>query len=226
MNPPSLSPREILALYDEQVRANPAPEEGTRFERMSGLVRGTGHYNLIFFADLTEASVDAAIREQVAHFGKSRKELQWKVYGHDRPADIGNRLVSAGFEPDDAETFMVLGLSDVTDDRTSPEGVEIRRVSDIEGLRDFVSVGGTVFGRNESWRLEAYSSRLADDTLGIFVAYAEGLPVSAGRLELPRARPFAGIWEAARCRPTEAAASIGPSSKPVCTRRPAWATAI
>jgi GNAT superfamily N-acetyltransferase len=194
MNPDPLSSREILALYDAQVRADPAPEDGIRFERMGGIVRGTGHFNLIFFADLTEDSAEAAVRDQVADFSNPRTELLWKVYGHDRPAEIGKLLVSAGFEPDEAETLMVLALSDHAADASVPEGVEIRRVSDMEGLKDFVAVGGAVFGRSESWRLNAYSSRLADETLGIFVAYADGRPVSAGRLELPKGRAFAGIW--------------------------------
>jgi GNAT superfamily N-acetyltransferase len=194
LNPAPLSPREILSLYDADIRSDPPPDDGIRFERIGGVVRGTGHYNLIFFADLTEASADAAISEQVAYFNNPRAELQWKVFGHDHPSDIGRRLASAGFELDPPETFMVLALANYAISHTMPGGVEIRRVSDTAGLRDFVAVGENAFGRNESWRFDAYGPRLADPTLGIFVAYAEGRPVCAGRLELPKARIFCGIW--------------------------------
>ncbi|HEY5228606.1 MAG TPA: GNAT family N-acetyltransferase [Opitutaceae bacterium] len=194
MNLQPLAPAEILALYDAEMRCDPPPEEGMLYEHGGGVVRGSGNFNLIFHSSLSEASADGAIQDQARHFSSPRVELQWKVYGHDLPPDLGTRLVSAGFELSDPETLLALRLGDYRFPGSGPDGVEIRRVCDLEGLRDYIDVGKAVFGKDEPWRFEAYRSRLEDATLGIFVAYAGGSPVSAGRLELPPGRQFASIW--------------------------------
>jgi hypothetical protein len=101
---------EILALYDAEMRRNPPPEEGMLYEHLGEIVRGTGNFNFIFFSGLSEAAADGAIREQVRRFSDPRAELQWKVYGHDHPAGLGERLAAAGFEPQEPETFLALAL--------------------------------------------------------------------------------------------------------------------
>jgi ribosomal protein S18 acetylase RimI-like enzyme len=189
-----ISPEELLALYDSEMRSDPPPEPGITYERRGGVVRGTGPFNFIYHSTLTAATVDAAIAEQVMDFSSPPLELQWKVYGHDQPANLGERLVAAGFTLEEPETFMVLRLSDYPAGGAAPPGVDIRRVSDLSGLEDYVAVANTVFGGDESWRIGAYGPRLGEPTLGIYVAYADGEAVSSGRLEMPKGKPFASIW--------------------------------
>lgn len=194
MKGPLLSPNELLAQYDAEMRADPPSEDGILLERIGGIVRGTGNYNFVFFSRLSEISADAAIAEQVARFKNPPVELQWKIYGHDLPTNLGERLIAAGFQLGEPETLLVLRLSDCEFNRPASVGIKIRRVSDAAGLKDYIAVCNAVFERDENWRLEAYSRRLNDPTLGIYVAYADGAPVSGGRLDLPSNRSFAGIW--------------------------------
>jgi ribosomal protein S18 acetylase RimI-like enzyme len=190
----SLPSRELLALYDAQMRANPPPEPGMAYELAGGVLRGTGNFNFIFHSDLTASSADAAIAEQARQFSNPPRELQWKVYDHDQPFDIAGRLLAAGFQIQEPETFMVLRLSDDRPLAAQSPGIEIRRVSDHSGLGDYVGVGSEVFGSDESWRIEAYSPRLDDPTLALYVAYDGAKPVSSGRLEMPKGRSFASLW--------------------------------
>ncbi len=189
-----MTPAEILALYDAEMRADPPPETGVRYERAGGVLRATGIQNWIAFADLAAADVDAAIAEQAAYFRSAGAEVEWKVYGHDRPADLGQRLGAAGFEPDEAETLMVFDLAGGPPPGTLPAGIVIRRIADAAGLADFVAVHREVFGQGSGWMAEAFRQRLGEPTLGLYLAYANDRPVAAARLEMPPGRSFAGLW--------------------------------
>src|SRR5205823_13143363 len=131
--------------------------------------------------------------EQVRFFRAEGAEVEWKVYGHDLPADLGRRLAEAGFEPQEPEALMVFDLrSGSLAQHMTPE-IEIRRVGDAAGLTDMLTVNGWAFGRDDVGRLEAFTPRLGDPALALYVAYRDGRPVAAGRLELPPGRSFAGL---------------------------------
>jgi len=196
----------------------PAPSEpGVRYERTGNIVRAIGTWNAVIFARLTAGNADAVIAEQVAFFrslaadaaaggadpGADTRELEWKVYGHDLPADLGARLAAAGFEADEPETLVVFDLGtqlrgEPDTGTTRPEGVEIRQVGDDAGFADFLAAGAAAFGRdtNEQMRRigRELKARLCDPALALYVAYADGRPVASARAEFPRDRSFAGLW--------------------------------
>lgn len=196
----------------------PAPSEpGVRYERVGSVVRAVGAWNAVIFARLTPDNTDAVIAEQVAFFRSltveaaagnadldaDRREIEWKVYGHDLPSDLGERLAAAGFEPDEPETLLVFDLgSDLREEpdtgRAGPDGVEIRQVGDDAGFADFIAAGAAAFGRDANEQMKRIGrelkARLGDPALALYVAYANGRPVASGRAEFPRDRSFAGLW--------------------------------
>jgi GNAT superfamily N-acetyltransferase len=184
----------ILERFDAEMRIDPAPEAGIRFEAVGGVVRAVGHYACIGYSELSEASADRAIEEQVAYFTALGQEVEWKVYGHDRPRDLGARLSAHGFEAEEAETLMLFDLARDAPPTVPNAHIAIQRVRDDAGLRDLIAVSGEAFGRDSSKRADEFRARLDDPTLGLFVAYAGGVPVAAGRLEMPPGRSFAGLW--------------------------------
>jgi len=175
------------------MRDDPPPEPGIRFETHASIVRAIGHYAWIVNSSLTEANADRAIEGEMAHFTASGLEVEWKVYGHDRPSDLGARLAAHGFESGETETLMVFDLSQDIDAGVRP-GIEIRRVRDEAGLDDLVAATSAAFGRDERRRIDLFRTRLGDGTPGLFVAYVDGAPAAAGRLEMPVGRSFAGLW--------------------------------
>src|SRR5262249_13654061 len=84
-----LTPSEILALFDAHPRADPLPEPGVHYQRAGAVLRAMGDQNWIERAELDDADVDAVIAAEAAHFRSIGAEVEWKVYGHDRPADLG-----------------------------------------------------------------------------------------------------------------------------------------
>jgi GNAT superfamily N-acetyltransferase len=218
-----VTPGEILALFDAERRIDPAPEPGVRYEHVGNLVRAVGTWNAVVSSRLTARTADAAIAEQVAFFrslvpeagalggdtgardgpvASQDQAIEWKVYGHDLPTDLGSRLAAAGFEPDESETLMIFALDENLRDEAGagaapPAGVEIRRATDSVGLADFTTAACAAFERDEAWRaarMKQFGPRLTDPMLSLYVAYADGRPVASARAEFPPGRSFAGLW--------------------------------
>ncbi len=185
---------EILALFDAERRAEPLPEPGVHYERAGAVLRATGVQNWIERADLDDADVDAVIATEVAYFQAIGAEVEWKVYGHDRPADLGQRLAAAGFEPEEPETLMIYDLGGGLPPGGVQAGIVIRRILDAEGLAELIAVQREAFGGDRREMAEALARRLGDPALGLYVAYANQVPVAAARLEMPPGRSFAGLW--------------------------------
>jgi GNAT superfamily N-acetyltransferase len=173
----------VLAQYDSEVRARPQAQAGFEIERTGGVTRLTGHFNFICWWDLTPATAREAVASQAAYFRSRGEELIWRVYEHDKPAGLGNWLAEAGFEPEPPGTLMIFDLANQLEAPVGPE-IEIRRVTTTVDLQGFVEAAGAAFGEEESWRLAAYSSRLDDPDLGLYVALVSGKAAAAARLEM------------------------------------------
>ena len=88
----------LLAAFDAQIR------------------RGTGHapggvrvvsdadgWSGVTWSDLEGRDADAVIAAQITRFADQPGPWEWKHYSYDRPADLPQRLVAAGFTPEPAE---------------------------------------------------------------------------------------------------------------------------
>ena len=188
-----MNPSDILASYDAEVRASPPAEAGLQHQWVDGVLRATGTYNHIGWWSLTDDQVEAVVQREAAHFGELGQQFEWKVFSHDQPASLTSHLAAVGFVPDEAETFLVFDLDDDGLEGESLPGVVIRRATDAAGLRDYATANTAAFGCHPHQQVDTLLPRLNDGSLSIYVAYAEGRPISAGRLELLADRPFAGL---------------------------------
>lgn len=190
----------VLAAFDEQVRRHPAPDEpGARLERDDGVIRcvaGADAWSGVVWSDLDEARADAVIAAQVDRFAELARPWEWKLYSYDRPPDLAERLLAAGFAPDPPETLLVAEIADLALDVVPPPGVELRPVTDEQGVAALVSVHDTVFGDDHAGFGRTLLARLAQEpaTFVAVVAFAGDTPVSAGRVEFRLGTEFAGLW--------------------------------
>ncbi|MFD8235485.1 GNAT family N-acetyltransferase [Streptomyces sp. NPDC059696] len=191
---------ELLALFDRDLRVGARPDgPDARVERTGGVVRQVASaqgWNGIVWSDLDEAGADAAIAAQIGHYTGLGLDFEWKVYGHDRPADLGRRLRAAGFTPEPAETLMIGEVAAVALDAEPPEGVRVEPVTDPAGVDLVAHVHEDAFGADSSWLRHQLLARLSadPDTVVAVVAMAGDRPVSAARMELVPGTPFAGLW--------------------------------
>lgn len=187
---------EILALYDETMRRDPAPAAEVRYERVGGVVRSVGLWNVVLAWDLSDlGAAAAAVAEQAAYARAAGLQLEWKLFDHDSPAGLAAVLESAGFVADPSETLMVLDLEVSARGGVVPvDGVDVRRVVDAGGVDDFISVSTAAFGRDDDWKVPSYIESLADSRVQLYVAYRDGHAVSCGQLNVPVGRAFASMW--------------------------------
>jgi ribosomal protein S18 acetylase RimI-like enzyme len=204
----------VLAAFDEQVRRNTRPDgTGAVFEEDGVVIRRLacpGHDGSgIFWSDLgavgAEAigagavGADAVIAAQVDIFAGRGEEFEWKLYSYDKPADLADRLVAAGFVAEEPESLMIAEVAGVISQLSGaelPSGVRIERVTDEAGMRRMAQVEEAVFHRDDA---ELRASLLAQltampQTVELVLAVAGDQPVCAARIEFLADTEFAGLW--------------------------------
>ncbi|WP_037682061.1 GNAT family N-acetyltransferase [Streptomyces griseus] len=190
----------VLALHDRDLRAGARPDGPDAWiERTGNVVRQVASpqgWNGVLWSDLDESDADAAIAEQIAYFTGLGRDFEWKLYGHDRPADLGRRLRAAGFTPEPEETLMIGEAGGPVLDAEPPEGVRIVPVTDAAGVDLVAEVHEKAFATDSArLRLQMIARLAADpDTVVAVLALAGDVPVSSARMELVPGTGFAGLW--------------------------------
>lgn len=193
-----MNKNEVLALFDRQLRRDARPDgPGVRVERAGAVVRQVGPqhaWNGVLWSGLDQDDAEAAIAEQVRFYGSLGLEFEWKLYGHDRPADLADRLVA-----------------DLDITAEPPEGVRLVEVevevADRAGVESLAEVHELAFGAGAGRLRDHLLERLDDDTVVPVLAVAGGRPVSAARLDL-----YAGTSTSRSTPPTRAGPSCSGSA--------------
>ena len=94
----------ILALFDREQRID-IEYPGLTKEIAGGVVRFTGppdheSGNFVLYSRFADDHADEAIRDQISHFRSHQLPFEWKVYDHDSPLDLRERLGSIRIQDD------------------------------------------------------------------------------------------------------------------------------
>ncbi|WAU81625.1 GNAT family N-acetyltransferase [Streptomyces sp. Qhu-G9] len=190
----------VLAVFDRDMREGARPfDPDSVVERVGPVVRHVGPeqgWNGVLWSDLAEADADAAIAEQTRYFTALGREFEWKLYGHDRPDDLGQRLRAAGFTPEPEETLMIAEADALDLHAGPPPGIELRPVTDAAGVDLVVDVHEQAFGTSGTRLRHQMLAQLdgEPDNVVAVVALAADVPVSSARMELVPGTRFAGLW--------------------------------
>lgn len=194
----------LLARYDAQLRRvvpDPLPE-GLRVERDGPLLRFTGYGNGggIGYRDLggiEGAELDELIARQVRVFSDRNESFEWKLHGHDRPADLTERLLAQGFVPESLETVVIAPVADVAGEVALPDQVSLREVT-LRADLDRVGVMEDAIWRDDraGWLADSLEAeRVADpDAMTIVVAESAEEFVCAGWIRFVSGTDFATLW--------------------------------
>jgi hypothetical protein len=199
-----LDPIALRARYDAQLRTwMPARlPAGASVERDGPLIRlcgadDRGFVTYVSVADLPPAELDALIARQRDHFAARREAVEWKLHGHDEPADLAERLRAAGFEPEDRETVVVgLAAPLAAAAPELPNGVRLREVTSRVDFDRIAAMESAVWGSDESYRGAALEAEVTatPDGITVVVAEAESTVVSAGWVRYIAGTEFATLW--------------------------------
>ncbi len=193
---------ELLAAYDSQVRTastNRLPA-GWQLSWDGPLMRlSGGHRGFVGYRDLAGlagAELDALIERTCAYYDGRNEAYEWKWHAHDEPADLADRLLAHGFEPEEWETVLVGLASELAEAPPLPTGIRIVEVSAEADLRRIGELESEVWSEDWSWLAEDLISRRRTDPaeLSVFAAEAAGRYVSAAWLSFNPGTDFAGLW--------------------------------
>jgi ribosomal protein S18 acetylase RimI-like enzyme len=196
-----VEPDRVLAAFDAEVRRNVQPD-GSGARAVAGplvvrweTVDGQGWCG-INWSGLGDADADAVIAEQVAYFAARGEKFEWKLYDYDRPPDLGERLLAAGFAAADEESVMVAEVPAVPAEAALPAGVRLLPVTDEAGIDLLIEVHDRVFGTDHAWLRKALLAQLRDapEVTAMVVAMAGDQPVCSARIEFLPGSGFASLW--------------------------------
>ena len=212
-------PAVALTAFDRQIRRSlDAPLAGWLVEQAGAVIRTTSpprvpHGCFVTWSELDAASADRVIHEQVTHFasldGGRGRGFEWKLFGHDEPTDLADRLTAAGFVAEDVET-LVIGLAREilatagASSLPALPGLTIREVSEATLEHDLARTAAmheAVWGGDFSWLMDELRVEYLTDPnlLRIHLAEAPGpggepLVLSSGWLRLQPRTEFASLW--------------------------------
>jgi GNAT superfamily N-acetyltransferase len=192
----------LLEAYDAQLRGHVHDRlpDSIRIERDGPLVRtiGFGNHGFVEYRDLAGldgAELDTLIARQVQVFAERGEPFEWKLHGHDRPADLPDRLRAAGFVPEDTETVVIGRVDEVAAESNLPDGVVIREVRERDDFARIAQLQESIWHKDHSWIDDLAEEREADpDGLRIFVAEAGDRAVCAGWVRFPSGTEFVTYW--------------------------------
>lgn len=168
----------LLAAYDAQMRmpAGAVPA-GLTYEHDGPVLRIVGgHMGRIRAprdVGVTGAELDRLIARQRDYFQARGQAVEWKLRTHDRPTELAERLVAAGFVPEEPSTVLLGLAAEVAAEPVLPGGVVLRQVSEAEDLRRIAVHQTEVWEFDCSWVAADLAARVSADPGQIYILVAE-----------------------------------------------------
>lgn len=173
----------LLQLFDRQLRQDIEYPEARR--EITGdvirFVREAPGMNFISYTFATESELERVITHELEYFSLKQQPFTWKVCSHDpNQIPLTVRLKKHHFEADDEPgDFMVLDVENGPAYLFEPSQMDIRRISDLAGLKDVIEVLDKVYGGSNIWVNGRLGSHLQiPGYLSVYTAYADDQPVS------------------------------------------------
>jgi GNAT superfamily N-acetyltransferase len=207
-----IDPAALLRSYDSQLRTSvhqPLPA-GVTVERDGPLYRtlGLDHGGSLDYRDLQGLrgpDLDTLIARQRDIFRARGERVEWKLHGHDEPADLPERLRAAGFLPEEMETVLIGPAAPLAGSAPAlPAGVSLRKVTERIDLDRIARMEEAVWGEPRGWLADGLEKELSADPHSMAIVAAEAAGgagsaavsevVSAGWVRYVAGTDFATLW--------------------------------
>ena len=149
----------------------------------------------VLWSDLSEETADKAIQAQIDFALSSGRNLEWKLYDCDCPADLGLRLKVAGFQEGPAETVLVIPVLEALK-WSAPTDFEVCVCQSEDDIVAFGVIAQAVFGKDYSVTCDDLRKELTEGlsrNVG-FLCFDGTKPVGCARLYPNSGRNFAGLY--------------------------------
>jgi GNAT superfamily N-acetyltransferase len=193
-----MNAEQILALFDEEQRRE-VHFSDVRREVTPTVVRQIGLHHpesAIIYSWLNADTAEAAIEAEIAYFSNLGHTVEWKVYEHDTPADLKERLVAHGFAAEEPEALVILDIETAPTGLLRPVTHDVRRITNPNFLTDLAIIYAGVWHDDFSILAERLTNDLQHDPdhLCVYAAYVEGEPASSAWIYFHEGSQFASLW--------------------------------
>lgn len=188
----------LLTLYDETMRRNArvagcAREQTAQSSRYS---TASGSLRYLMWHQFSAAETDRCITEEITAATGRVKALMWKVYGHDAPLSLGERLLAHGFKDHDPCALMAAPVARVLATLgNAPDQIKVRQLVDADDLDAYQEIWDSVWPTAPNARyVNDYRKLAADRDPGVvfFAGFSMAdEPVTSGYLLHAPDNPFA-----------------------------------
>lgn len=182
-------------------RATLATPEGTHQEQDGPIYRSWGGAPRGFVSHrdlgpLDGSRLQALIQGQLRFFSERGLAFEWKTYSHDSTADLSQRLLAAGFVPEETESLVIGDLAELSQTPRLPVGVRLRRIHSRHDTDRMAELLTEVDGADRSFLSETFFKDAAADPdhVVLLVAEVEGRVVATAKLNLEEGAEFASLW--------------------------------
>jgi len=151
----------------------------------------------VIFSSLTEETADAAIAREIAHHRALSAPFEWKLYAHDNPPDLIDRLRHHGLDIGPVEAVLILDLTHPPAWIFEATPHSVTRIDRLDQIPLFHQVAGQVFEKDYSFTADELSAAVRAKSLEHrgYIAFDDAnQPVSIGRLYTHPDSVFAGLY--------------------------------
>jgi hypothetical protein len=156
------------------------------------------HNWIDFFSPTDEASIDDEIQEQISFFKSIGHSFRWKIYSHDQPPGLGERLQKFGFERWDPCALMILDLTNFQPQ--FPDDFELQLLTSAEALpAELRSIKETVWEEGADEFISSLQAELLGmgEHIQIFAAKKRGETCGCGLTRYNQTKSFGGLFAGA-----------------------------
>lgn len=158
-------------------------------------VRPAPGMSVVLYSRLDESNADRVIEEQITYFRGLNQRFEWKLYEHDTPPDLRERLLQHGFEAQEPDAVMVLDLEEAPHALLEPVTADVRRITHPDQLPDVIQILEQVWGGDFNWVTERHGDYLKlPDYFSSYVAYVDNIPACVGWTFFHPHSQFASLW--------------------------------
>ena len=190
----------ILDLYDHEMRRD-APTNRANIYKRPGLTYflaapPSPRQGWVIYTRLKPQEVEAAIESTIGFFRERGGEFEWKVYDHDTPADLKERLRAHGFEAEEYEAVLALDMENPPVGFWEPSPIPVRRITDPAELVHVTRIQSEVWGESyeDLEEVLAVEMKTAPDLLSVYLAYADGEPACSAWIRFYPGSQFAELF--------------------------------
>jgi len=159
-------------------------------------------FNCACRARLDPRTARQELKNAIAWF--AGRPFSWWVGPADRPSDLGDLLRSEGFERTEMAVAMMVDLSAVEPDQSSPNGLTVRRVQTPSELAAFAEIAAANWSPPDPlvcrfYELAAPTLLSSSSPLRLYLGWVDGSPVATSELTL--AGGVGGVYNVATSAP-------------------------